>query len=90
MGNAVQDGIAYRLIVLLQGAVAGALRDFSYATARPFSNFLTHIRFGFNAANRSASPGKGSPNSCAAKISAASGAEHNPREPNPPIMNRLG
>lgn len=32
-------------------------------TSRPFSSFLTHMRFGFNAANISLSPGKGSPNS---------------------------
>ena len=58
-----------------------------YLTAFPFNNLRTHNRFGFIAASVSPSSGMGSLLICAARISAASGALHKPREPSAPIIN---
>lgn len=61
----------------------------NYFTAFPFSSFLTHSRLGFSAASVSLSMGNGSLLICDARISAASGAEHRPREPSAPSIYRL-
>ncbi|CAK8741867.1 hypothetical protein SODG_005185 [Sodalis praecaptivus] len=50
----------------------------------PFNNLRIQKRLGFKACATVRLTGKGSPNICAATISAASGALHRPREPNPP------
>ena len=53
------------------------------------SLYLTHSLLGFSAASVSLSIGNGSLLICDARISAASGAEHRPREPSAPNIYRL-